>query len=56
MPSSGAAVMFEAPFSGSSPNAYDVVWIFAGGSLMQETLAAAFVPVESGCYERTSQQ
>jgi hypothetical protein len=51
MPSSGAVFMFEVPFSGSSPNAHDVVYIFgvfAGGSFMQETFVPAFVPVPVG--------
>jgi FtsP/CotA-like multicopper oxidase with cupredoxin domain len=42
MPWSSTALMFEVPFPGSSPNAYDVVWIFTNGGWMFETPPPAF--------------
>src|SRR5712672_2584997 len=38
IPSSGAALVFEVTFSGSSLNAYEAGGIFAGGICMPETL------------------
>jgi hypothetical protein len=37
--------MFEIPFPDSSPNAYDVVWIFTNGGWMFETPPPIFALV-----------